>query len=295
METTVVEMKTEVIGEENHTYEIRRTWEESKGGCLIVELYPTIAIDTTDVACMDLSTMHLLAHLSELGDYGKISVCNLFSMVCANGKPSATSLRMDSKNLSYIEKILDEKKSEDFPVILAWGNSLSKNKTTIEMKKDLLKMLVEKGYEDKTYCLTADEFPEKSEGKHNLFHPLFLGIRVKEGWKISKISIEELFKELSPMGAEVSRGTGAEQTKVSFGETENRRETESENQAENHAEGESENPTENPAEDESANLTENPAEDEKANPTENPTENEAKKSEKKRRKRNDTAKNSTRF
>ena len=271
METTEVELKTEIIGEENHTYEIRRTWDESKGGCLIVELYPTIAINTTDVACMDLSTMHLLAHLSELGDYGKISVCNLFSMVCANGKPSATSLRMDSKNLSYIEGILDEKKSEDFPVILAWGNSLSKNKTTIEMKKDLLKMLLEKGYEDKTYCLTADEFPEKSEGKHNLFHPLFLGIRVKEGWKLSKISNKDLLKELSPMGAEVSRGTDAEQTKVSFGETEN------------------------PAEGESANLGVNPAEDEKANPTENPTENEAKKSEKKRRKRNDTAKNSTRF
>ena len=73
------------------------------------------------------------------------------------------------------------------------------------------------------------------------------------------------------MDAEVSRGTGAERTKVSFGEAEN------------------------PADDESKNQAENPAEDEKANPTENPTENEAKKSEKKRRKRNDTAKNSTRF
>ena len=111
--------------------------------------------------------------------------------------------------------------------------------------------------------MTADEFPEKSDGKHNLFHPLFLGIRVKEGWKLSKISIKDLLKELSPMGAEVSRGTGAEETKVSFGETEN------------------------------------PAEDEKANPTENPTgnesENEAKKSEKKRRKKNDTPKESPRF
>lgn len=59
MVTTKVELKTEIIGEENHTYEIRRTWEESKNGCLIVELYPTIDINTKDVACMDLSTMHL--------------------------------------------------------------------------------------------------------------------------------------------------------------------------------------------------------------------------------------------
>ena len=186
-----------------------------------------------------------------------------------NASTVEIGIAITSKNSKVIAIMIA--KSEDFPVILAWGNSLSKNKTTIEMKKDLLKMLVEKGYEDKTYCLTADEFPEKSEGKHNLFHPLFLGIRVKEGWKLSKISIKDLLKELSPMGAEVSRGTDAEQTKVSFGETENL------------------------AEGESSNLAGNPAEDEKANPTENPTENEAKKSEKKRRKRNDTAKNSTRF
>jgi hypothetical protein len=189
-------MTTEIIGTSTETYEIKRSWDDSKPRCLVIELYPTIAINSQNIGCMDLSTMHLMKHLSDLGEFGGMSVCNLFARICENGKPSAKSLQMDEKNLEYISGLLDGM-DEQAPIILAWGNSLASHKITNDMKITLIKMLIEKGRTKQVkYICSADLYTEQE--KYPLFHPLFLGIRSKEKWELVDISVERLLKELSP-------------------------------------------------------------------------------------------------
>lgn len=194
METTTITVKTMIMGTDKQTYEIKRIWDESKPHCLVLELYPTISIHTCSVGCMDLSTLHLLNHLYELGDYGSLSVCNLFSKICTDGKPSADELYVDEDNLEYISNLLDNV-SEGTTLILAWGNSLVKHKETMKMKARLLGLIKEKGLEEQTKSITCAEL---ENGKNNLFHPLFLGIRAKEPWQLQDVSVVDLLKEVSP-------------------------------------------------------------------------------------------------
>lgn len=197
MNTTVINMKTEIFGTEKQTFEIKRTWDESKQECLVLELYPTIAVDTLSVGCLDASTLHLLNHLQEMGEFGSLSVCNLFSMVCANGKPSVGGLHIDEKNIGYLSERMDGL-PKNAPVILAWGNSLAKNKVAMEMKMRILQLIQEKGLDKRTKCITSADVPDEAEGTVNLFHPLFMGIRAKEPWQLQDVSVGQLLQEFLP-------------------------------------------------------------------------------------------------
>lgn len=190
METSTIKMETTITGTENNTFEICRVWDKTKPNCIVLELYPVISVRTSNISRMDLSSFHLLEHITELGDFGSVSVCNLFSMVCSTGKPSARKLKEDTPNITYLRKLFENKVSEDTVIFLAWGNSLASNQTCIKMKTAIIKILKEKGLEKQCRYISASGFPEK-----NIYHPLFLGIRAKHNWQPVPVSLNELLKE----------------------------------------------------------------------------------------------------
>lgn len=198
MDVVKFEMQTEIIGTETHTFEIKRVWNPDKTFCLILELYPTISVNTSSAGCMDLSTMHLLNHIAELGDFGRLSVCNIFSKIFSKSKPLANELQRDKENIDYIKKLLEKEIPRNSVIILAWGNSLETHRVTRAMKLEILKIIKESGFEKQIKALTTPEFEKSHNGRCNLFHPLFLGIRAREQWTLNDLSLDNVMKELIP-------------------------------------------------------------------------------------------------
>ena len=158
METTTFTLVTRVTGTETKTYEIQRVWDASQKRGLIIELYPTITKDRPDL--MDLSSFHLHNHMKDL-ELGSVTICNLYSTVFAR-KPLASQLLPDEKNLDYIEKLLDREQFDD--IIIAWGSSLSSNKTANEAKLHILKMLTDKNLTDKVKHIVGESLKQRGSG-----------------------------------------------------------------------------------------------------------------------------------
>lgn len=189
MQTEMFQMNVEAIGSEDgrNTYEIRRKWGDKKKKSLVVELYPTICMK--QCGKMDVSTMHLLNHAEELG-WSEIRIVNLYSRVFAV-KPTASQLEEDTKNLSYIEAILEEEGIKEYDLVIAWGNTLQSHKNTIHAKTDLLSMIKEKGLANQVRCIATDTLDSYG------VHPLYLGLRhASETWKLKKYPVEKVLKEL---------------------------------------------------------------------------------------------------
>jgi hypothetical protein len=191
METTdfQMEMKTVITGTEKKTFSVSRVWDASKPSCIVVELYPTLSINTANVATMDLSTLHLLTHIKELGDFGSTDIINLYSTVFQT-KPSARKLKVDEENLAWIEKRFDTC-GKDTTVILAYGNSLASNEATTESKLAVLNLLKRRKINAK--CIVT----ESLENDTSFFHPLYLGLRHgNEHWKLEDVLLERAITEL---------------------------------------------------------------------------------------------------
>lgn len=189
MITEKFQMEITAIGADDgtDTYEIRRKWEDAGKKSLIIELYPTLTVDKC--GNMDISTMHLLNHAKELG-WSELRIVNLYSTVFS-GKPSVSQLTDNNANLSYIEGILEEDDIKEYDIVIAWGNTLSKHKTTIDTKIDLLSMIKEKGLANQVRCIITDNL-----GVYGV-HPLYLGLRhSNERWRLKKYPVEKMLSEL---------------------------------------------------------------------------------------------------
>lgn len=192
MVTEKFEIHTELVASEDgrHTYEIRRSWSDKGRKGLVLELYPTLSKGRCDE--LDLSTMHLLNHTKDFG-WGSVRIVNLYSLVC-NGKPQVSNLTYDEENIAYIEEILERKDIVDYDIVVATGNSLSTHIKTIEVKIDILSMLIEKGLEEQVKYIVADS---AENGKWIGVHPLFLGLHYgKEQWKLEAFPIHDELKAL---------------------------------------------------------------------------------------------------
>lgn len=152
-----------------------------------MELYPTLT--ASKCGSMDVSTMHLMNHVQELG-WGEVRIVNLYSKVFSE-KPKVNELEEDSSNLSYIEEILEEPDIGEYDIIIAWGSTLTTHKPTIHAKADLLAMMKGKGLTKQVKCIATGSL--KAEG----VHPLYLGLRhSKDVWKLKPYPLEKALQDL---------------------------------------------------------------------------------------------------
>lgn len=192
MVTEKFNMDITAVGTEDgkNTYEIKRKWNDKGKKVLVICLYPTISID--NLAKMDMSTMHLLNHTKELG-WGEVTIVNLYSMVF-DEKPMAGQLGEDSSNMAYIEEILERDDIKEYDIVIAWGSSLSTHRRTINLKIDLISMLLDKGLADNVKCITTENLDTRSE--HGT-HPLYLGLHfAREKWELQQFPLKNALNEL---------------------------------------------------------------------------------------------------
>lgn len=194
MRTESFAMETTIVTSEDgaHTFEIKRTWENGeKGKAIVTELYPTLDLEHKEN--FDLSTMHLINHVKELG-WSEVRIINLFSKVFTY-KPSSQRLAIDIENQAYIEEILEEAEIKEYDIVICWGSTLQQNKATQEMKKEILTMIESKGLAKQTKEITVDTFIT-SQGLSP--HPLYLGLRhAKERWLLQEFDITAELKKLT--------------------------------------------------------------------------------------------------
>lgn len=185
-------LETEMIASDDgqNTYEIKRTWGNEGRKGLVLELYPTLAVDRCGE--LDLSTMHLMNHVKDFG-WSSVRIINLYSKVFAS-KPLASQLEMDEKNIAYIEDILEADDIEEYDIVIATGSSLSTHAKTIETKLDILHMLKDKKLEAQVKCIIPEYVEENAvQGTH----PLFLGLHhAKEQWSLENYNITDAIAEL---------------------------------------------------------------------------------------------------
>ena len=189
MVTETFRMDISAVGSDDgiNTYEIRRKWAEKGKKALVIELYPTLTADKC--GNMDVSTMHLMNHVQELG-WGEVRIVNLYSKVFSE-KPTVSQLSEDDNNLSYIEEILEEQDIGGYDIVIAWGNTLISHRQTIQAKTDLLTMIKEKGLAKQVKCIVTNNL--KADG----VHPLYLGLRYsKDIWSLQPFPLEKVLNEL---------------------------------------------------------------------------------------------------
>lgn len=200
MVTETFRMDISAVGSDDgiNTYEIRRKWAEKEKKALVIELYPTLTAD--QCGNMDVSTMHLMNHVQELG-WGEVRIVNLYSKVFSE-KPTVSQLSEDDNNLSYIEEILEEQDIGGYDIVIAWGNTLISHRQTIQAKTDLLNMIKEKGLAEQVKCIVTDNL--KADG----VHPLYLGLRhSKDVWSLQPFPLEKVLDELESMEKKASAGS----------------------------------------------------------------------------------------
>lgn len=174
-------MTTSIVGSDGRVYEIIRDC--SDGNCtdeetaVIITLYPT----TDDVGQLDLSTLHILNHMKELG-IKKIIFLYLFSKVCS-ARLSTRGLVEDEDNLAMVEQVLNEYSKAR--VIIGWGTSMSRSVAAVTSKKKVISFLEQR--EDKRLWQLGCDGLDSSEN----FHPLFLGIRQGKNckWRLQPYDI----------------------------------------------------------------------------------------------------------
>lgn len=176
-----------------HTFEIQKVLEDAEGKtAVIIELYPTLT--AKDINKMDISTLHLMNHVEELG-WKEVKIINLFSTVF-DRKPLAAKLQFDLENLTYFEDMLDALDSRVFDFVIAWGTTLENNKAAKEMKRQFLALLEQRGLEKQVMQFSVDSLETQKQLSP---HPLYLGLRhAKETWKLVPFPLQSILKELMP-------------------------------------------------------------------------------------------------
>ena len=189
-----ISMQVTVVGSEDgkETYEIRRLFDPNRKKCLVLELYPTISIKNPMI--LDISTLHLLNHASEMG-LGEIRIVNLYPYVF-KGKPGVNQLHESVQNTEYIRDILTSKDIEEYDIVIAYGSSLASHACTQHIKRNILLMLKEYKLESQVkHIVTVTSDTEKQMGTH----PLYLGLRHSaDVWELENFPLSLALEECSP-------------------------------------------------------------------------------------------------
>ena len=180
-------MTTTIVANEDKTKVFEICRDCSVGNCavdeeaVLVTLYPTC----NEVQRLDLSTMHMINHLEELG-LKKLHFLYLFGKVCS-ARLSTRGIVADEENLSYVEKALVNYKNAK--VIIGWGTSMGKSATAISARKRVLAM-VDSREDSRLWQLGG-----KGLGATENMHLLFMGIRYGNvKWELKPFEIPEELK-----------------------------------------------------------------------------------------------------
>ena len=136
MKTYTSKLTTTIINSDDgtHNYEVIRTLEDVEGDkAIVLMLYPSFS--GQDLFRMDSTAMHMTNHLMNDLQISSVKVINLFSKIVKGSKMSCRDAVVDEENLTYIENLMKQDDFEEYIFIVAWGNSMTKNKAAITAKE----------------------------------------------------------------------------------------------------------------------------------------------------------------
>ncbi len=99
------------------TYEIHRKWAEKGKKALVIELYPTLTADKC--GSMDVSTMHLMNHVQELG-WSEVRIVNLYSKVFSE-KPTVSPVSETTTIFLYLKRFWRNRISGGYDIVVRGG------------------------------------------------------------------------------------------------------------------------------------------------------------------------------
>lgn len=147
--------------ERTHRFLWKQVWNKDKPIACVIMINPcqanTVVTDTT--------TFLVVNNIYRLGDYGGVTIVNLFSLLTPKLSFKVSGKLNDEHNDEYIKKAAEEAST----VILAWGKSSDTNLRVAERAKQVIELL--------------DTQKEKlriiSDGKRMGVHPLTPSVRAK--------------------------------------------------------------------------------------------------------------------
>ena len=148
--------------DKTHRFLWRQVWDSKKPLACVIMINPCLA----DTKMLDTTTFLTLNNISRLGDYGGVTIVNLFSLLTPKLHFNSTSKPNDEFNDSYIKNAADEASV----VILAWGKSVDTNISLYNRSREVIDLL----YDQK------EKFRIISDGERIGMHPLTPSVRA--GW-----------------------------------------------------------------------------------------------------------------
>ncbi len=168
-------IKCEAIFSEDRKHRVlwKRVWDKDKPLACVVMINPCQA----DTMIADTTTNLVVNNIVRLGDYGGVSIVNLFSILTTKLNFRSPELLNDVSNDVYIKKAAEEASV----VILAWGKSADTNMKIYNRAEQVLKLL--EAYKEKLRVI--------SDGERMGMHPLTPALRSR--WAL--VSVDEWLKE----------------------------------------------------------------------------------------------------
>ena len=154
-------IKCEVVYDDSKQHRLlwKQVWDAKKPLACVVMINPcqasTVITDTT--------TYLVVNNISRLGDYGGVTIVNLFSLLTPKLHFISPTILNDKDNDSYIKKAAEEASV----VILAWGRGADTNLKIAERARHVVTMLEPQ----------KEKFRIISDGERIGMHPLTPSVR----------------------------------------------------------------------------------------------------------------------
>lgn len=156
MITEKATIKNEAIysDDKKHRFIWQRVWDTKKPMACVIMINPcqgeSMILDTTSSIVVN--------NIIRLGDYGGVSIVNLFSLLTPKLNFKSLERLNDVHNDLYVKKAAEEAST----IILAWGKSSNANAKIYNRAKQVLKLLEEH----------KEKFKIISDGEREAIHPL---------------------------------------------------------------------------------------------------------------------------
>ena len=131
-------IKCEVVFSDDQTHRLfwKRVWNKEKPIACVIMINPCEA----DTIIADMTTLLVVNNIARLGDYGGVSIVNLFSFLTPKLNFRSPVDLNDYSNDHYIEKAAEEASV----VILAWGKSADTNAKIYHRSRQVIDLLKDK-------------------------------------------------------------------------------------------------------------------------------------------------------
>ena len=151
----------------------KRIWDKDKPIACVIMINPCQA----DTLVTDTTTELVVKNIARLGEYGGVSIVNLFSKLTPKLDFRSPELLNDISNDLYIKKSAEEASH----VIIAWGKSATTNMKLYHRSEQVLTLL--EAYKEKLRVI--------SDGERMGMHPLTPALRLR--WAL--VSVDEWLEE----------------------------------------------------------------------------------------------------